>query len=364
MPKSRNETKSEFRVAVICALLGGASGFAHAQSAVTLYGIVDSDLLYTSRTADPKTGAGSAHQFSVDDGGLSGSRFGMKGSEDLGGGMKAIFNLESGINTNNGGLGNSNGNLFGRLAYVGITGGMGTVKAGLQYSPFVLSVLSTDPRTVSYFGGGAVIYIGSLFTTALFNPNAISYTSPVIAGFEGSVMLALGGQAGDFQAGRQYSARLKYNWNSLQVDTALYSGNAGGTATSTPFPSTVPFSGRTIGAIYNWNTLTFRAAFINYKIAGSFDERVYTGGIKYAISPALAASAAVYVIRDGNDAANHSVLTSADLEYYISKRTTVYGQIGLVDNHGSMNIGLATNGALYEPSGTTTGVAIGIRHSF
>ena len=90
--------------------------------------------------------------------------------------MKATFVLESGIDIPSGALGNSNGNLFGRQAWIGLSGNFGAVKAGLQYSPFVLSLIGTDPRDVAYFGSGAVIYVDSVLVTGLFNQNAVSYS--------------------------------------------------------------------------------------------------------------------------------------------------------------------------------------------
>ncbi|HKT95049.1 MAG TPA: porin, partial [Paraburkholderia sp.] len=94
----------------------GISGAAHAQSSVTLYGIVDGSVLYTSHTLNTQTGQNAGHQFSFTDSGMTGSSFGLRGAEDLGGGMRAVFMLESGISVANGQFGNSNGNLFGRQA--------------------------------------------------------------------------------------------------------------------------------------------------------------------------------------------------------------------------------------------------------
>ncbi|CAN7793718.1 porin [Caballeronia sp. LjRoot34] len=359
-----SDNKSLRRCAIVAILLGGQEGLAQAQSSVTLYGVVDAGLLYTSKSLNPATGGNAGHQFSLLDSGSSASRFGIRGAEDLGGGVKAIFDLESGISTANGGFNNSNGNFFGRQAWVGVTGDFGTVQAGLQYSPFALSLINTDARDASYFGSGAAIYIGSVLTTGLFNPNAISYTSPVLAGFQGSVMMALGGQAGDFQAGRQYSARLKYKFDGLVIDAALYSGNAGGTAATIPVPSAIAFTGRTIGAIYQFGQMTLKASFVNYKVAGSFDSRIYDGGFSYLITPAIKVDAGVWYTSDGNNTANHSIMAATGAQYYLSKQTALYGQIAFVNNRGAMDTGLSINDALHEGPGSTTGVNVGIRHSF
>lgn len=349
---------------LLCASLASIGTIAHAQGSVTLYGIVDSGILYTSKTLNPATGQNAGHQLSLITGGLSPSLFGLKGTEDLGGGVKAIFDLESGINLANGGVADSNGNFFGRQAWVGVTSDMGTVKAGLQYSPFALSLITSDPRNVSFFGSMVPIYIGGVLVTGIFNSNAISYASPTIAGLQGSAMLALGGTAGDFQAGRQYSASLSYKLGQFVIDAAMYSGNPGGTAASTPTPSTVAFSGRTIGASYRFDKLTVKLVFVNYKIAGSFDDRVYGGGFSYDVTPAVNIDAGVWATSDGNDTNNHSLLAATGLTYSLSKSTACYGQFGFVNNHGTMNTGLSTNGALLGVRGSTFGADVGIRHMF
>ena len=97
------------------ALLGilGVAATAHAQSNVTLYGLIDTSLVYTNNQK-----GGTNYQMSS--GVESGSRWGMKGAEDLGGGLKAIFQLENGFSSTVGTLG-QNGRMFGRAAFVGIT---------------------------------------------------------------------------------------------------------------------------------------------------------------------------------------------------------------------------------------------------
>src|ERR1700744_2506519 len=113
------------------AVLGSISLSAHAQSSVTLYGLIDAGISYVNNAR-----AGTSHDNLVkyDDGVASGSRWGLRGTEDLGGGLKAIFVLESGFNSGNGTLGQG-GALFGRQAFVGLArDGVGSVTFGRQYS--------------------------------------------------------------------------------------------------------------------------------------------------------------------------------------------------------------------------------------
>lgn len=348
--------------AAACAL--GSTQCAYAQSSVTLYGTIDASLLYTSKTINPKTGGNAGHQYSFTDSGMSGSNFGMRGAEDLGGNMRAIFALESGYSVANGGFSNSNGNAFGRQAWVGMDGGFGTVKAGLQYSPFFISLYDSDARGMSYFGSGLVSYNNNVYVTGLFNANSVSYTSPEIAGLQAMGLFAFGGAAGDFQAGRQYSASVRYHAGGLTIDAALYDGNAGGSAATIPVPTAVAFDGRTIGASYRFASLTLNASYVQYKIAGSFNNRVYSGGLSYRFTPGIMADAGVWYTRDSNNSNNHSLMASTGLDYYLSKATLLYGQVGFVNNHGAMMSGISVNNAFFGPTGTTIGANLGIRHLF
>lgn len=348
---------------LICVASTTIVGTAFAQSNVTIYGIVDGGLLYTNKTLDLKTGGNAGRQFSMVDSGLTPSEFGLTGSEDLGGGLKAKFKLESGISVATGGFNNSNGNMFGRQAWVSLAGNYGEFKMGLQFSPLFTAVQATDARGYSMFGSGLVTYADNVSGTSVFNSNAVSYTTPEFGGFQASAMYALGGKAGDFQAGRQYSASMTYRRGPLIVDMAYYNGNAGGTV-NTPIPSTLAFVGRTIGVSYSLGTLTGSASVVNYKVAGSFNNYVYSAGLQYFVEPQLALDGGIYWTRDQNESGNHSILSAVGAQYFLSKQTTLYAQLGFVNNHGKMNTGLSINGALFGVSGSTVGANIGIRHMF
>ncbi|MFM0341485.1 porin [Paraburkholderia fungorum] len=340
-------------------------GLAQAQSNVTLYGVVDGGLLYTSKTLNTATGQNGGKTFAMNDSGLTSSRFGIKGTEDLGGGLKVNFNLESGIDIANGGFEDSNGNFFGRQAWVALDSKFGTFTAGLQFSPFFIAMVESDPRGFTQFGSGLVNLIGSVGGTSVFTSNAVSYTSPNIAGFVGKALIALGGAAGNFQAGRQYSASLTYQAGALMVDASIFDGNSGGTV-QTPVPTTVAFEGRTLGVAYNFGPVTARASFVNYKVAGSFNSDVFAVGVDSFVLPQLNINGGVWVTSDRDHTANHSLVVAVGTQYFLSKATSLYAQVGVVNNDGAMNTGLsvAPFSALHGASGTTTGVGIGIQHNF
>lgn len=236
-------------------------------------------------------------------------------------------------------------------------------EAGHAVLSFFLAVYDSDPRSLSLFGSGGIPLVDHVLGTGIFNANAVSYTTPSMAGFKASVMYAFGGEAGNFQAGRQYSASLKYHIGELTIDAALYNGNSGGTV-DTPIPTTLQYEGRMIGAGYRFGALTVKASFVNYKVAGSFNSHVYGGGIDWFVMPTLDINGGLWVTSDRNDTANHSILAALGTNYYLSKATTLYAQAGFVNNHGAMNTGLSMTGALYEVAGTTVGAVLGIRHTF
>ncbi|MBN3724564.1 porin [Burkholderia sp. Ac-20379] len=168
-------------------LVSATSVAAHAQSSVTLYGIVDAGIAYTNN----QKGASNIQQSS---GKLSGSRWGLKGTEDLGGGLSAVFTVESGFRTNDGTLGQG-GRIFGRQAFVGIAKqGIGTLTFGRQYEPL-------SDLVAQYSGSGfwsPATHVGdndNLNQTFRIN-NAVKFRSDTIAGFTVDGLYAFSNQPG------------------------------------------------------------------------------------------------------------------------------------------------------------------------
>jgi general bacterial porin, GBP family len=129
--------KSLFAVSTLCL----AAGAVHAQSSVTLYGLIDSGLTYTNNQHGQKN-------FQATSGDTNGSRWGLRGAEDLGGGLKAIFTLENGFSIQSGSLGQG-GRMFGRQAFVGLSSeSYGALTAGRQYDSVVDYPTFVDRYTV------------------------------------------------------------------------------------------------------------------------------------------------------------------------------------------------------------------------
>ena len=120
------------------AVLGTFAGVAQAQSSVTLYGVVDNAFAYSNH-AQAVTAAGvvipgsSGSRLAMQAGGLSSNRWGLRGVEDIGGGLKSLFVLESGFAMDTGTL-QQGGRLFGRQAFVGLQGNWGKITLGRQYT--------------------------------------------------------------------------------------------------------------------------------------------------------------------------------------------------------------------------------------
>ncbi|WP_143281835.1 porin, partial [Caballeronia humi] len=161
----------------LCAI-AASSAFATAaygQSSVTLYGIIDAGFNYQSN-------ANGGRLFAMTSGVNQGSRFGLLGSEDLGGGLKAIFRLENGFDVTNGRLGQG-GLMFGRQAYVGLSNPYGTLTFGRQYDSLI--DFGSQYSVSNQWGGYISAHPGDLdnFNYSFRSNNAVKFTSANYAGF-------------------------------------------------------------------------------------------------------------------------------------------------------------------------------------
>jgi predicted porin len=179
----------------------------YAQSTVTIYGLVDAAFQTKSTSGE------SSSQLQVGSGGLHVSRWGLRGSEDLSGGLKAIFQLESGFSVDTGAARGPN-SLFSRVSMVGLTGGFGTVSAGLQWTPYDNGFLDaldyTGPSAMnSAFYKGAH---GDNGNTDWGNAkNSIQYATPALGGFNATVMYAPGEDGTPVMSSSRYTGfGLKY----------------------------------------------------------------------------------------------------------------------------------------------------------
>ncbi|WP_347556464.1 porin [Robbsia sp. KACC 23696] len=193
--------------------LGIVGGAAHAQSNVQIYGILDYGIQYTNNNAGGRLIGGTS-------GVKQGSRWGFRGTEDLGGGLTAVFRLENGLNLGTGAAGQS-GLEFGRTAYVGLSSAQyGTVTLGRQYDSVVDSVgaMITSMKT----GGGNTAHMGDLdnFNNVKRVNNAIKYQSPTYNGLSGNAVYGMGGQTGDFTRNQIWSVGMNYKGGPIEFGAA------------------------------------------------------------------------------------------------------------------------------------------------
>ncbi|RQH05328.1 porin [Paraburkholderia dinghuensis] len=378
-----------------------AASAAHAQSSVTLYGSLDAGLVYVNNVA------GGGHAWVQSSSALSPTYFGLRGAEDLGGGLKAIFTLENGFNLNNGTLGNS-GTMFNRKAFVGLQSDQyGSLTLGRQYD-----FVAEDLGPLSSAGQNAGVQVaGHPFNNdnvaALYSlANTIKYTSANYSGFQ------LGGMYGfsnstDFANNRSYSFGATYNNGPLSVGAAYLqinnNPNAAFNTAGTLNPASATIIAETqrsygIGGTYAFGPakvglLFTRSQYFNLAgiAQGGVSPSITTGqGLNinnyeingtYSVTPAFALLGS-YTFSDGKSGGGavtggnqfpkwHTAMLGAD--YAFSRRTDVY--LAAVYQHATGSLGLNPDGtaapnvaaiSTLPPSSTENQVAaaIGLRHRF
>lgn len=197
--------------------LTGVISNSYAQSSVTLYGMVDSGIRYTSNEG----GSSKIEQSSG-----TPNRFGVKGTEDLGGGLSSIFVLENGFNITNGTLG-QNGRMFGRQAYVGLSSvRFGAFTIGRQYDSMV-DYLQPISAGGHFYAGGLGAHFGDIdnVNNGFRLNNAFKYTSQVYRGFTFGALYSLGGVTGSFRQNSAMSAGASYKTGPVSLAAAYMKVN-------------------------------------------------------------------------------------------------------------------------------------------
>jgi predicted porin len=210
------------------AVLSACTAPVFAQSSVTLYGVIDEGLNYTNN--QQTTPGNSSHVVEMESGFAQGSRWGLKGAEDLGGGLKAVFKLENGFDLNSGAL-NQGGRMFGRQAYVGLSQDKyGTVTLGRQYDS-VVDFLS--PTTANGNWGGYMLshpYDNDNTDNSFRVNNTVKYTSPSFSGLQFGGTYSFSNDT-NFANNRQYSIGGQYANGGLVIAGAyLQANNPGATS--------------------------------------------------------------------------------------------------------------------------------------
>lgn len=386
--------KSALATASIAAL---AAAGAHAQSSVTLYGVIDAGIAYVHNAQ----GAGGVNQSTLvkfSSGNTFGSRWGLKGTEDLGGGLAAIFQLENGFNVGTGALGQG-GREFGRKSVVGLSDkSWGTVTLGRQYDPVVDLV---QPFTEDGYFGGTFASPGDLdnYDNSLRVSNSVKYVSPLFSGLQFEALYGLGGVAGATGSGQTYSFGGAYANGPLGAAVAFFHADGGNTAVNgirtwtsssdTLFNTVINQgfgSAKSIQIIrastqYVIGSFTLGGAYSNTQYARdgfsafSKDAKFNNGSVfaNFQLNPALRFGAGYnYTKLTGPASAKYNQF-NLGTDYALSKRTTLYALAAYqkasgttLGANGSTIQAEASIGSFGVNSGTNSqALAIaGIRHKF
>ena len=368
------------------ATLSGVCGVAAAQN-VTLYGVIDGGIAYTNKS--PTTGTSTGSLLGFQSNGESPSIFGLKGSEDLGGGLKANMDLEGHFLSGTG-AGNQWGGLFGRQANVGLSNDAGKLSLGTMYSPAILAYAATDPRGLkesfsglmtwafttyglNVGGGASGILVPGATPSAnsildIFLKNAVS-GSTNLGPVNVTVAYAFGGVAGSTQASRVISVGAVYT-GPVTVSLAYQSDNG-----STSAASGTGNQKLSVGGAYAIDAFTFKVNYLDNKqkdpATGNelAHHKVWGIGGDYKASDTDTVTLAYYDGKnsDGNDDTAKSLILSND--YALSKRTTFYSLIAEVKGGSGVSLGSsAYNGDNFAapPVAGQNAFAfqLGIKHAF
>jgi predicted porin len=336
------------RSLIALAVLGGFSGMAAAQSSVTLFGIVDVAGQYIKND-------GFSSVKLLQPGGLSTSRFGVRGVEDLGGGLKAGFHLESSVNADNG---TASAAFWQRKSTVSLMGGFGEVRLGRDYTPTFINHVVFDPFGATGIGAYYNIAAHAGQITHFRSSNSIGYFLPSnIGGVYGQAMVA----AGEGGAGKYYGARVGFAGGPFDVSVAL------GRQDEVPGGAT-KYKTAAVGGSWDFGIAKLIAQLSQEKgtLAGVSDvkERRWLVGASMPLGQGeLRGSFSRSDLSTGAFSGEDADQLAVGYVYNLSKRTALYATVSHIKNDGTR---ASAVGGIGGPTGggKSTGLEGGLRHSF
>ena len=397
---------------IALAALAAVSGVAHAQSTVTIYGILDTYAQsYKTNVAVPAavaTNPGTVQSLTlakIDGGGMSGNRWGIRVSEDLGGGLSAVGNLESGFAIDTG-ASNQGGRLFGRRATVGLSGGFGTVTIGRNASPYTdviyqtsingtvfdpaygntgAAVSPTQAANLQGNGANAVAFLrqggftgATWIGSSIWFDNSIKYISPSFGGFSGSLMYAAGeDKTTAVGASSSISGNLQYSNGPLKLIGGYQSEGSARTATRSPALentyATVFYNFGPARASLGFNRAKYKDVLAPAGLGGGNFAPQNEMALTVDVPLGAAVLSAAYG-RGKGDTLGTSTGLGLQATYTLSKRTNLYA--GAVSTKTFDRLTNAINGGVpgainalgfiggASNSGRLTIYGVGIRHRF
>jgi len=371
------------KISSLMALAGlAAAGAAQAQS-VTVYGMVDAGVESVSNVA---TAGGRLNRMPSNTGILP-SRVGFRGTEDLGGGLSALYTLEMGFAPDTGASGQG-GRLFGRESTVGLGGAWGKVTLGRQWTMLFNSLLDADIVGPAVYGLGSLdSYIpnsridNSIAYKGKFDNLTLGATyslgrDTVNAGPSPAGANCAGENGADKKACREWSALVKYDtpgWGAaLAYDTM--NGRTVGAAPDAVFGN-LNSSDKSDSRL----SLNGYVKFADLKVAGGVIRRnndasatkpksdLWYVAAAYPLTPVLTLDGTLAKLSYKNVDNADSTLLALRALYSLSKRTTLYAQTGWIRNQSQASVSVSSGGAASSApaaGGSQNGVMLGINHKF
>jgi predicted porin len=350
-----------------------ASVGAMAQSSVTLFGVVDATFAY-GKADDKKT--------QLTNSGLNSSRLGFKGTEDLGGGMKASFWLEAGVNNDDGTLAGSSTNnqavgafnattganaasvrpgtqglTFNRRSTVSLGGNMGEARLGRDYTPHFWNQTVYDVFGTNGVGTTQTLNSSLGGVTTVRASNSIGYFTPGgLGGFSGQIQYYMGENsslAANSKDGGGISLRAAYDNGPISAAFAYGKTKylAGDVATTN------------FGASYDLGVVKLSGLYDQDKVSGGAKGKGFNIGLTAPVGPGEIRAAFSTYKTDalGTPKTNKFAV---GYTYNVSKRTAVYTTFAHVSNKGGATQTLNGSAFTTTVNGSSNGLDIGLRHSF
>jgi len=326
-----------------------------AQSTVTLYGVAD---LAVGKVKNGSAGS----QTRMASGSSSTSRWGVRGVEDLGGGLKAGFNFEQGINVATGAIDTTRA--FGRRATVSLMGGFGEIRLGRQYTPTALNTFADEFGVVGVgsrgiFSYGAGSNLGSTATTVLRADNAVSYFLPSMGGIYGQFQASTEGSA----VGNKYvGGRVGYKNGPIDLGVAFGKTETGTTPDFKNYNIQFNYDFgfallQTLLDVKQWSPRESK----DLSIAASIPVGGQ-GSVKVGYTLANRSGGA---IGSGFGDADDSTRFGLGYVHNLSKRTALYTTYGLVTNKGAARSSVNYTAPAEMLGGEkSSGIEFGVRHTF
>ena len=352
-----------------------ASGAAMAQSSVTLFGIVDTNVSYLDGVSNA-AGTNTESKYGIGTSGNATSRLGFRGVEDLGGGLKAGFHLEGEIFGDDG---NASGFNFKRRSTVSLAGGFGEVRLGRDLVPSYTKFISYD--VFGQVGIGQFMgwrdWNGDNQTTANNNndangirsSNMISYYTPNFSGFTAGLGYGFDEKADttNSKKGRYVGGYVAYDNGPLSV--ALSYDESSALVLTSPAATGADRNRLTLGGSYDLNVVKLNAILQQTKddVPGG-SERKVNAYMLGASAPVGAGEVKLqYALYDQKAIDSKAHQISLGYVHNLSKRTAVYGTVAYMDNKDASKLNLSAKGlgTIDARAGDSqTGVQVGIRHAF